>query len=53
MRQQHQVEFNASHINTCITSVNVGEFYSIFTFGFSFWALFDTQQLNLFESMFF
>ena len=42
-----QVEFNASHIyNTRITSVNVGEFYRIFTFRFSFWALFDTQLMN-------
>ena len=42
-----QVEFNASHIyNTCITSVNVGEFYGIFTFRFSFWALFDTLVMN-------
>ena len=49
-----QVEFNASHIyNTRITSVNVGEFYRIFTFRFSFWALFDTQQMNLIESMVF
>ena len=42
-----QVEFNASHIyNTRIISVNVGEFYRIFTFRFSFWALFDTQRMN-------
>ena len=41
-----QVEFNASHINTRITSVNVGEFCTIFTFRFSFWALFDTQLMN-------
>ena len=47
-----QVEFNASHIyNTRITSVNVGEFYRIFAFRFSFRALFDTQLMNLFESM--
>ena len=47
LRQQHQVEFNTSHINTHITSVNVDKFYRIFTFSFSFWALFDTQQMNL------
>ena len=47
LRQQHQVEFNTSHINTRITSVNVDKFYRIFTFSFSFWALFDTQQMNL------
>ena len=42
-----QAEFNASHIyNTLITSVNVGEFYRIFTFRFSFWALTDTQLMN-------
>ena len=47
LRQRMQVEFNASHIyNTRITSVNVGEFYRIFTFRFSFWALFDTQLMN-------
>ena len=40
-----QVEFNASHI-TRITSANAGEFYRIFTFSFSFWALFDTQLMN-------
>ena len=34
-------------VNTRITSVNVGEFYGIFTFRFSFWALFDTQLLNV------
>ena len=41
-----QVEINASHINTRITSVNVGEFYRIFTFRFSFWALFETHLMN-------
>ena len=47
LRQRMQVEFNASHIyNTRITSVNVGEFYRIFTFRFSFWALFDAQLMN-------
>ena len=46
LRQQHQVEFNTSHINTRIASVNVGKFYRIFTFRFSFWALFDMQQMN-------
>ena len=34
-------------VNTRITSVNVGEFYGIFTFRFSFWALFDTQLLKV------
>ena len=29
LRQRTQVEFYASHINTRITSVNVGEFYRI------------------------
>ena len=48
-----QVEFNAFHINTRITSVNVGEFYRIFTFRFSFWALFGTQLMNFIESMVF
>ena len=47
LRKQHQVEFNTPHINTRITSVNVGKFYRIFTFRFSFWALFDMQQMNL------
>ena len=47
LRQRMQVESNASHIyNTRLTSVNVGEFYRIFTFRFSFWALFDTQLIN-------
>ena len=46
LRQRHQVEFNTSHINTRIASVNVGKFYRIFTFRFSFWALFDMQQMN-------
>ena len=32
--------------NTRITSANAGEFYRIFTFSFSFWALFDTQLMN-------
>ena len=41
-----QVEFTASHINTCITSVNVGKFYRILTCRFSFWALFDMQLMN-------
>ena len=41
-----QVEFYASHINTRITSVNVGEFYRTFTFRFSLWALFGTQLMN-------
>ena len=34
------------YTNMCkfsISYANVGEFYSIFTFKFSFWALFDTQ----------
>ena len=35
-----QVEFNAFHFDPRITSVNVGEFYRIFAFKFSFWALF-------------
>ena len=47
LRQRVQVEFNFFHIyNTRITSVNVGEFYRIFTFRFSFWALFDTQLMT-------
>ena len=40
-----QVEFNASHIIR-ITSATAGEFYRIFTFSFSFWALFDTHLMN-------
>ena len=35
-----------SHINTHITSVDVGEFYRIFTLKFSLWALFDMQLMN-------
>ena len=34
-------------VNTRMTSVNVGEFYGIFTFRFSFWVLFDTQLLKV------
>ena len=45
-----QVEFNACHIYFC---EYVGEFYAIFAFRFSFWALLDTQLTNLFESMVF
>ena len=41
-----QVEFNASHINTRITSMNVGQFCRIFTFRFRFWAFFDSQLMN-------
>ena len=40
------VEFYTSHINTCITSVNVGEFNGIFTFRFILCALFDLQLMN-------
>ena len=45
-QRMQQLEFNASHINTRITSVNVGKFYRIFTLRYSFWALFDMQLIN-------
>ena len=46
LRNDFSVRMHASHINTHTTSVNVGEFYRIFTFRLNFWALFDTQLMN-------
>ena len=49
---KHHLETTVSKLNLMLLtlhasrSVNVGEFYRIFIFGFSFWALFDTQLMN-------
>ena len=55
LRQQHASWiYCSSRKNTLITSVNVGQFYSIFTFRFSFWRHLSMRSWwILFESMFF
>ena len=54
LRQQHQVEFNTSHINTRIASVNVGKFFIGFLLlGSVFGHFLICSKWILFESMFF
>ena len=38
-------------MNARITSANVREFYGIFTFRFTFWAFFDTNEFYLTVSL--